>query len=101
MTRPSLAGIEQRTAAATEGCGMHEGNRALIADARTDLDALTAVCAWCPARATGAARHNDGRLYPSCGQPDHGLGWVTYLLPPDEPIFCAHLDLTDPEGDPT
>ena len=40
----------------------------------------TQVCAWCPSFARGSAWHNDGRLYPSCGQIDHGGGWV-----PDEP----------------
>ena len=40
-----------------------------------DVEELT-VCAWCPARSRGSAWHNDGRLHPSCGQIDHGQGWV-------------------------
>ena len=34
------------------------------------------VCAWCPSSARGSAWHNDGKLHPSCGQIDHGQGWV-------------------------
>lgn len=46
------------------------------------VESETMVCAWCPASARGEAWHNDGRLHPSCGQPDHGHGWVpTSTLP--------------------
>ena len=34
------------------------------------------VCAWCPSSARGSAWHNDGKLHLSCGQIDHGQGWV-------------------------
>lgn len=39
------------------------------------------VCAWCPSPARGSAHHNDGKLHPSCGQTNHGQGWV-----PDYPV---------------
>ena len=39
------------------------------------------VCAWCPSSARGSAWHNDGKLHPSCGQVNHGQGWV-----PDYPV---------------
>ena len=39
------------------------------------------VCAWCPSPARGSAHHNDGKLHPSCGQVNHGQGWV-----PDYPV---------------
>ena len=39
------------------------------------------VCAWCPSPARGSAYHNDGKLHPSCGQTNHGQGWV-----PDYPV---------------
>lgn len=51
-----------------------------------------AVCEWCPASARGTAWHNDGRLHLSCGQIDHGQGWV-----PDEPAAILATDLaTEP-----
>ncbi|WP_134324556.1 hypothetical protein [Cumulibacter soli] len=34
------------------------------------------ICAWCPSPSHGSAWHNDGLLHPSCGQLDHGMGWV-------------------------
>lgn len=36
------------------------------------------LCTWCTKRATGLASHNDGHVYPSCGEPDHGLSWVSW-----------------------
>ena len=52
-----------------------------------------AVCEWCPASARGTAWHNDGRLHLSCGQIDHGQGWV-----PDEPAAILATDLaTEPQ----
>lgn len=39
------------------------------------------VCAWCPSPARVSAHHNDGKLHPSCGQTNHGQGWV-----PDYPV---------------
>ena len=50
-------------------------------DTPTPAPALTdeqTVCAWCPSSARGNAWHNDGLLHPSCGQIDHGQGWVPY-----------------------
>lgn len=46
-----------------------------------DDEPSAVVCAWCPAPARGTAWHNDGLLHPSCGQIDHGQGWV----PPERP----------------
>ena len=119
MTRPSLAGIEQRAAAATEGpwdyyrphyaSGYHEITRdqealacqvsgwdaAFIADARTVVPALTAAVRDMLALAARldrlAARHLDsetGRIETA----------VAHEL---RTTLAAHLDLTDPEGDPT
>ncbi len=34
------------------------------------------TCSWCDQPARGDAWHNDGKLHPSCGQVDHGGGWV-------------------------
>lgn len=45
------------------------------------------TCAWCPSAARGSARHNDDRLYPSCGEVDHGQGWV-----PAQPAPSATRD---------
>ena len=127
MTRPSLAGIEKRAAAATEGpweafgttvgamtgpvdCGgcsglpsprhepaclwrdlaeASEPDAAFIADARTAVPALTAAVrdvlkmaaeweAGAPDRIVGEAVASDIRA-----------------------ALAAHLDLTDPEGEPT
>ena len=134
MTRPSLAGIEQRTAAAiegpwfedddggisteptvlsmtsepivdTEGCGMHEGNRALIAHAHTDLPALTAVVRDVLALHQGdwscgnPAHTNPDVGCPECGEycADCGQTWPCATAR----ALAARLDLTDPEGDPT
>ncbi|QQO39468.1 hypothetical protein SEA_NAMAGO_67 [Microbacterium phage Namago] len=36
------------------------------------------TCTWCTKRATGLASHNDGHVYPSCGELDHGLSWVSW-----------------------
>lgn len=36
------------------------------------------LCIWCTKRATGLASHNDGHVYPSCGELDHGLSWVSW-----------------------
>lgn len=36
------------------------------------------ICTWCNRRATGLASHSDGHTYPSCGEPDHGLSWVSW-----------------------
>lgn len=52
--------------------------------AATGAGAESVICEWCPAPARGSAWHNDGRLHPSCGQIDHGQGWV-----PDEPARAA------------
>ena len=149
MTRPSLAGIEQRTAAATEGpwevdgpdeqwaaissgpdsvihayavhdrdcegctCGGDEAGHVaisvedaeFIAHTRTDLPALTAPA---PARATTHQPQPYGRE----GAPpfvlrlvcDHCLaqydGAVEHPCPTVRAL-ATHLDLTDPEGEPT
>ena len=125
MTRPSLAGIEQRTAAATEepweayegtvgamtgprdcgGCSSlvsprHEPARfwsevaraapadaELIAHARTDIPALTAAVR------DVLALHVEDRDF--CRDCDHAHPCPTVRA------LAAHLDLTDPEGDPT
>ena len=124
MTRPSLAGIEKRAAAATtgpwfedddggvsteptvlsmtvqrivdtEGCGMHEGNRALIAQARTDLPALTAAI-----RDVLALADSLDRL--SSRHPDSETGCIETTVAHElRTALAAHLDLTDPEGDPS
>ena len=137
MTRPSLAGIEQRGAAATEGPwvtweadatfvthpdktsdelgfwiaeGYEEPDAALIAHTRTDLPALTAAVR------DVLALHTDGGQ--SQGYTDDapgGYGYIDHCCAEcgsfgefGEPYPCAtvralaaHLDLTDPEGDPT
>ena len=129
MTRPSLAGIEQRTAAATEGPWFqgrngrpHESTRdvyskrephepdshdiatyvhseedaTLIAHARTDLPALTAAV-----RDVLALHREDG--YGECSHcPDPSdAHWSVPYPCPTVRALAAHLDLTDPEGDPT
>lgn len=40
-----------------------------------------ATCEWCTQPARGDAWHNDGKLHPSCGQIDHGQGWVPQWRP--------------------
>ena len=131
MTRPSLAGIEQRTAAATEGPWFqgrngrpHESTRdvyskrephepdshdiatyvhseedaALIAHARIDLVDLTAavrdVLAECERfRFKGRGAPDDMPTEFDEGA-DAAVSAILRAL-------AAHLDLTDPEGDPT
>ena len=122
MTRPSLAGIEQRAAEATagpwfedddggvstepgvrsmtaqrivdtEGCGMHEGTRAFIAAARTAVPALAAAVR------DVLALHREAtcsRGFPQgyCDECDHAHPCPTVRA------LAAHLDLTDPKGDP-
>ena len=166
MTRPSLAGIEKRVAAATEGpweahegtvgamtgprgCGgcsglvspRHEpacfwsevagaapADAAFIAAARTAVPALTAAVR------DVLALHAPAPVYAyidDCGHPDDGDHGIEVMcgeyVCPDTPtgdVLClgcgldedqdptpypcetvraltAHLDLTDPEGDPT
>ena len=131
MTRPSLAGIEQRAAEATEGswevngpdedwavvhsgpdsvihaytvhdpdcegctCGGDEAGHVaisvedaeFIAHARTDVDALTAAVR------DVLALHVEDRGF--CRDCDHASPCPTLRA------LAAHLDLTDPEGDPT
>ena len=137
MTRPSLAGIEQRTAEATAGPWFqgrngrpHESTRdvyskrephepdshdiatyvhseedaAFITAARTVVPALTAAV-----RDVLALHQGDW----SCGNPAHTNPDVgcpecgEYCVDCDQAWPCstvralaAHLDLTDPEGDP-
>ena len=125
MTRPSLAGIEHRTAAATEGpweahegtvgamtgprgCGgcsglvspRHEPARfwsevagAAPADAEFIADARTAVPALTAAVRDVLALHREDRDF--CRDCDHAYPCPTLRA------LTAHLDLTDPEGDPT
>ena len=143
MTRPSLAGIEQRAAAATAGpwfqgrngrsfegtCDVYsrrepdepdshdiatymysEEDAAFIVAARTAVDALTAAVR------DVLALHTDGGQ--SQGYTDDapgGYGYIDHCCTEcgsfgefGEPWPCptvralaAHLDLTDPEGDPT
>ena len=130
MTRPSLAGIEQRTAAATEepwivdpddpeivmhpdkgtdawdgfaiakivdhdgGMFPREHNGAFIAHARTDLPALTAAVRDVLALHVEATC---SRGYPQAYCMDCGQTWPCTTVR----ALAAHLDLTDPEGDPT
>lgn len=47
----------------------------------SDAEPTHLVCAWCPQPARGDAWHNDGKLHPSCGQIDHGQGWVPPYTP--------------------
>lgn len=46
-----------------------------------DAEPALVFCAWCPQPARGDAWHNDGKLHPSCGQIDHGQGWVPPYTP--------------------
>ena len=113
MTRPSLAGIEQRTAAASEGSPEAWLNRdgtiivcdrleqpmtrddvRLIRHARTDLDALTAAVRDVLAL---HAEATCSRGYPQafCIECDQVWPCATVRA------LAARLDLTDPEGDPT
>lgn len=148
MTRPSLAGIEQRTAEATEGpwevngpdedwavihsgpdsvihaytvhdpdcegceCGGDEAGHVaisvedveFIADARTVVPALTAAVRdvlalhqgdW----SCGNPTHTNPDVgCPECGEccADCGQTWPC----PTVRALAAHLDLTDPEGEP-
>ena len=123
MTRPSLAGIEQRTAAATAGPWNVAGpsnpgpwddltiiplgevgavayvqpqwdDAAFIADARTDLPALTAAVRDVLAL---HAEATCSRGYPQayCIECDQVWPCATVRA------LAARLDLTDPEGDPT
>ena len=138
MTRPSLAGIEQRTAEATAGPWFqgregrpHESTRdvyskrephepdshdiatyvhseedaAFITDARTAVPALTAAVRDVLALHRPQPYGREGAppfvLRLVC---DHCLaefdGAVEYPCPTVRAI-ATHLDLTDPEGDPT
>ena len=118
MTRPSLAGIEQRTAAATAETfevtyGTRERARVWIEDdttpfaefivgdaadaqlfahARTDLDALTAAVRDVLALHY-AEPYAQGPDY--CAECCHRYPCATVRA------LATHLDLTDPEGDPT
>ena len=121
MTRPSLAGIEQRTAAATEGpweaSGSHvvtswtgasdwsgpiddrelvatasPADAAFIADARTVVPALTAAV-----RDVLALHYAE----PYAQGPDYCAECDLQSPCPTVRALAAHLDLTDPEGDPT
>lgn len=63
------------------------------------------VCAWCPQPARGDAWHNDGKLHPSCGQIDHGQGWVPPYTPraavPDAaPTLCVECNEVEVLGKP-
>ena len=120
MTRPSLAGIEQRAAAATKGPWFqgrngrpHESTRdvyskrephepdshdiatymhsdedaAFITAARTAVPALTAAV-----RDVLALHTEDRGFCQNCGH--------THPCPTIH-VLAAHLDLTDPEGEPT
>ena len=129
MTRPSLAGIEQRAAAATEGpweatqdkCWgekypslsiqrvseytdydpAHAGcepldaeDVAFIAAARTAVPALTAAVRDVLALHVEATC---SRGYPQAFCIDCDQAWPCATVR----ALAAHLDLTDPEGDPT
>ncbi len=137
MTRPSLAGIEQRAAEATEGpwgvngpdedwavihsgpdsvihaytvhdpacegceCGGDEAGHVaisvedaeLIAHARTDLPALTAAVRDVLALHAEATCFGG---YPQAFCIDCDRAWPCATVR----ALAAHLDLTDPEGDP-
>ena len=128
MTRPSLAGIEQRAAAATEGpweaSGSHvvtswtgasdwsgpiddrelvatasPADAALIADARTVVPALTAAIRDV---LKVAAPHWEWatRRETKFGRPASDASCVCEVCKIVRAL-AAHLDLTDPEGDPT
>ena len=106
MTGPSLAGIEKRVAAATEGqlevwlnrdgtiivCDRFEqpmtrDDVRFIAHARTAVPALTAAVR------DVLALHVEDRDF--CRDCDHAYPCPTVRA------LAARLDLTDPEGDPT
>ncbi|RCK68301.1 hypothetical protein DT076_16775 [Desertihabitans brevis] len=55
------------------------------------------VCEWCGAPARGDAWHNDGRLHPSCGEPDHGQGWVPGSSIERHRAEAAERDLSEAE----
>lgn len=132
MTRPSLAGIEKRAAAATAGpwraadehgdlpgtdpawCvsrmtedgrwmhdvadefGLEPADAAFIADARTAVPALTAAV-----RDVLALHQEDGHGECShCPDPSDAHWSAPYPCPTVRAL-ATHLDLTDPEGDPT
>ena len=121
MTRPSLAGIEQRAAAATEGpwdyyrphyaSGYHEITRdqealacqvsgwdaAFIAAARTAVPALTAAVRDV-LRVAAPHWENQTRREAKFNRP--GSACVCEVCKIVRAL-AAHLDLTDPEGDPT
>ena len=128
MTRPSLAGIEQRTAVATEGpweaSGSHvvtswtgasdwsgpiddrelvatssPADAAFIAHARTDVPALTAAVRDV---LKVAAPHWEWatRRETKFGRPASDASCVCEVCKIVRAL-AAHLDLTDPEGDPT
>ena len=113
MTRTSLAGIEKRVAAATEGplevwlnrdgtiivCDRFEqpmtrDDVRFIAHTRTDLPALTAAVRDVLALHVEATC---SRGYPQAYCMDCGQAWPCTTVR----ALAAHLDLTDPEGDPT
>lgn len=123
MTRPSLAGIEQRTAAATAETfevtyGTRERARVWIEDdttpfaefivgdaadaqlfahARTDLDALTAAVRDV---LTALAPHWDAQVRREAKFGRSGSACVCEACDAMRAL-AAHLDLTDPEGEPT
>ena len=138
MTRTSLAGIEQRTAAATEEpwevngpdedwavihsgpdsvihaytvhdpdcegctCGGDEAGHVAISveDAEFIADARTAVPALTAAIRDVLARHAEANCfggYPQAFCIDCDRAWPCATVR----ALAAHLDLTDPEGEPT
>lgn len=71
----------------------------------SDAEPTHLVCAWCPQPARGDAWHNDGKLHPSCGQIDHGQGWVPPYTPraavPDAaPTLCVECNEVEVLGKP-
>ena len=132
MTRPSLAGIEKRAAAATAGpwfqgrngrpyegtCDVYsrrepdepdshdiatymysEEDAALITDARTAVPALTAAVRDVLALHAPVQYGTSPLLV--CQHCRTGQGNRVAHPCPTVRALTAHLDLTDPEGDPT
>lgn len=121
MTRPSLAGIEKRAAAATEGpwrsqrftvvppgVGFDEPgdevaltqwpvNAEFIAETRTAVPALTAAVRDV---LTALAPHWDAQVRREAKFGRSGSACVCEACNAMRAL-AAHLDLTDPEGDPT
>ena len=123
VTRPSLAGIKKRAAAATEGpwdyyrphfasgyyeitrdqetlaCPVSDLDAAFIADARTAVPALTAAVRDV---LKVAAPHWEWatRRETKFGRPASDASCVCEVCKIVRAL-ATHLDLTDPEGDPT